>query len=114
VTEDVIHSFWIPRVHGKVDMIPGSDNILTFTVEEPGRYRGQCAEYCGVAHAQMAKFLVAQEPDEFDAWVGSSSRTPPSPTTESQQAGRRPSSSTAAPTVTASPATAPSARSGPT
>jgi cytochrome c oxidase subunit II len=68
-TEDVIHSFWIPRVHGKIDMIPGTENLLTFTVDEPGRYRGNCAEYCGIAHAQMVKFLVAQEPEDFEAWV---------------------------------------------
>jgi cytochrome c oxidase subunit II len=68
-TEDVIHSFWIPRVHGKVDMIPGSENIMTFTVEQPGRYRGHCAEFCGIAHAQMVKFLVAEEQEDFDAWV---------------------------------------------
>jgi cytochrome c oxidase subunit II len=88
-TEDVIHSWWIPRVHGKVDMIPGSDNIMTFTVEEPGRYRGQCAEYCGVAHAQMAKFLVAQEPDDFDAWVEQQQQDAAEPTTDSQQAGQQ-------------------------
>jgi cytochrome c oxidase subunit II len=89
ITEDVIHSFWIPRVHGKVDMIPGSDNILTFTVEEPGRYRGQCAEYCGVAHAQMVKFLVAQEPDEFDAWVDDRQQEAAEPETEERRAGQQ-------------------------
>jgi cytochrome c oxidase subunit II len=88
-TEDVIHSWWIPRVHGKVDMIPGSDNIMTFTVEEPGRYRGQCAEYCGVAHAQMAKFLVAQEPDDFEAWVEGQQQDALEPATEEQQAGQQ-------------------------
>jgi cytochrome c oxidase subunit II len=88
-TEDVIHSWWIPRVHGKVDMIPGSDNIMTFTVDEPGRYRGQCAEYCGVAHAQMAKFLVAQEPDDFDAWVEGQQGDALEPTTDSQQRGQQ-------------------------
>jgi cytochrome c oxidase subunit II len=88
-TDDVIHSWWIPRVHGKVDMIPGSDNIMTFTVEEPGRYRGQCAEYCGVAHAQMAKFLVAQEPEEFDAWVEGQQQDAAEPETEEQLAGQQ-------------------------
>jgi cytochrome c oxidase subunit II len=88
-TEDVIHSFWIPRVHGKIDMIPGQENILTFTVEEPGRYRGQCAEYCGIAHAQMVKFLVAQEPDEFDAWASEQAAPADEPDTDAAEEGRR-------------------------
>lgn len=68
-TDDVIHSFWIPRLHGKVDMVPGVENWLAFTATEPGRFRGQCAEFCGIAHAQMVAFVEAQEPDAFDAWV---------------------------------------------
>lgn len=70
-TDDVIHSFWIPRLHGKVDMIPGHENQLTFTATETGRFRGQCAEFCGIAHAQMVAFVEAQTPDDFDAWVES-------------------------------------------
>ena len=88
-TEDVIHSFWIPRVHGKIDMIPGQENILTFTVDEPGRYRGQCAEYCGIAHAQMVKFLVAQEPDEFETWAADQAEPADEPDTEAAEEGRR-------------------------
>ena len=88
-TEDVIHSFWIPRVHGKIDMIPGSTNNLVFEVQEPGRYRGHCAEYCGIAHAQMVKFLVAQEPDEFDAWVEQQAAPAAEPETEQTAEGQR-------------------------
>jgi cytochrome c oxidase subunit II len=68
-TEDVIHSFWIPRLHGKIDMIPGRENLLTFTAEQTGSFRGQCAEFCGIAHAQMVAFVEAMEPGDFDAWV---------------------------------------------
>jgi cytochrome c oxidase subunit II len=88
-TEDVIHSFWIPRVHGKIDMIPGQVNNLVFEVEEPGRYRGHCAEYCGIAHAQMVKFLVAQEPDEFEAWVEQQAAPADEPDTEATAEGQR-------------------------
>ncbi|MEX0834510.1 MAG: cytochrome c oxidase subunit II, partial [Nitriliruptor sp.] len=68
-TEDVIHSFWIPRIHGKVDMIPGRTNTFTFTATETGDFRGNCAEFCGIAHAQMVAFVRVVEQDEFDAWV---------------------------------------------
>lgn len=66
---DVIHSFWVPAYAGKVDMIPGRDNSLTLLAREPGVTRGQCAEYCGGAHALMAFGVVAMEPDAFDAWL---------------------------------------------
>ena len=76
---DVIHSFWIPRIGGKRDvnplprrpegMEPKHDNYLLFTVEEPGQYLGQCAEYCGEAHAIMRMTVVATEQAEFDQWV---------------------------------------------
>lgn len=87
-TEDVIHSFWIPRVHGKVDMVPGSDNLMTFTVEQPGRFRGQCAEYCGLAHAQMVTFLVAQEQDDFEEWVAARQQPADDPADEDALAGQ--------------------------
>lgn len=67
-TADVIHSFWVPNVGGKVDMIPGRINYLTFTVDEEGVSRGQCTEYCGGAHALMALHLVAMEPAAFETW----------------------------------------------
>jgi cytochrome c oxidase subunit 2 len=65
---DVIHSFWVPRLAGKLDMIPGRRNVLRFTAEAPGVSRGQCAEYCGGAHALMAFLVVALAEDEFEAW----------------------------------------------
>ncbi len=66
---DVIHSFWVPRLAGKLDMIPGRVNTQTLTATEPGVSRGQCAEYCGGAHALMALYVVAVPPDEFSAWL---------------------------------------------
>ncbi|HEY4113504.1 MAG TPA: cytochrome c oxidase subunit II [Rhizomicrobium sp.] len=67
---DVIHSFWMPNLAGKQDVIPGRFTELTFTVEKPGIYRGQCAEFCGIEHAHMGMYVVAQEPFEFDKWRG--------------------------------------------
>ncbi|HET6521398.1 MAG TPA: c-type cytochrome, partial [Geminicoccaceae bacterium] len=66
---DVIHSFWVPRLAGKTDMIPGRVNRLVVHATEPGTFRGQCAEYCGGPHAWMAFYAVAQPPDDFAAWL---------------------------------------------
>ncbi|HEX4110894.1 MAG TPA: cytochrome c oxidase subunit II [Stellaceae bacterium] len=65
---DVIHSFWVPLLSGKTDAIPGQTNVTWLEADRPGRYRGLCSEYCGVQHAQMGFYVVAQSPDEFDAW----------------------------------------------
>lgn len=66
---DVIHSFWVPRLAGKLDMIPGRINRLRIRADEPGIYRGQCAEYCGLQHAKMAFLVIAEPEDEFRAWA---------------------------------------------
>lgn len=66
---DVIHSFWAPQLAGKLDMIPGRTNRLTLTATEAGISRGQCAEYCGGAHALMSFHVVAETPEAFDAWL---------------------------------------------
>lgn len=66
---DVIHSFWAPSLAGKLDMIPGRVNTLTLTATKPGVSRGQCAEYCGGAHALMAFYVVAMPPEEFSTWL---------------------------------------------
>jgi len=65
---DVIHSFWVPRLGGKMDMIPGRRNILRLQADEPGAYGGQCAEYCGGPHALMGLIVVAHTPEDFAAW----------------------------------------------
>jgi cytochrome c oxidase subunit 2 len=66
---DVIHSFWVPQLAGKIDLIPGRTNRLLFQADRPGTFRGQCAEYCGLQHAHMAFLVIAQTPDEFSAWL---------------------------------------------
>lgn len=68
---DVIHSFWVPKLAGKADLIPGHVNRIRLRADEPGTYRGECAEYCGVQHAHMAFHVVAQPVDEYEAWVAS-------------------------------------------
>ncbi|WP_411234891.1 cytochrome c oxidase subunit II [Marivita sp. S0852] len=68
-SNDVIHSFWVPSIAGKMDMIPGRINTLTIRPQEPGRYRGQCAEFCGLSHPRMAFEVVVLEPEAFDAWL---------------------------------------------
>jgi len=76
---DVIHSFWVPRLGGKMDMIPGRRNILRLQADEAGAFGGQCAEYCGGPHALMGFVVVAHEPAEFEAWRANAAR-PAAPT----------------------------------
>lgn len=71
---DVVHSFWIPGLAGKMDMIPGRTNTLVVRAEKPGRYRGQCAEFCGLSHALMAFDVIAMPPAAFDAWLANEAR----------------------------------------
>lgn len=68
-SNDVIHSLWIPRLHGKLDLTPGRVTELVLRPEEPGIYRGFCAEFCGPQHALMGLRVVAQPPEEFDRWL---------------------------------------------
>ena len=71
---DVCHSFWVPRLGGKVDLIPGRTNLLSFETTEPGLYLGQCAEYCGDQHANMLLRVVAEPPAEFEAWLANEAK----------------------------------------
>lgn len=66
---DVVHAFWVPKLGGKTDTIPGRTNYMWLQADEPGVYSGQCAEYCGTSHALMAFQVVAHEPEEFEQWV---------------------------------------------
>ena len=66
---DVIHSFWVPSLAGKEDLIPGWKNDITFTAERPGVYRGQCAEFCGMQHAHMGLLVIADPPEVFQRVV---------------------------------------------
>ncbi|MEW6257864.1 MAG: c-type cytochrome [Pseudomonadota bacterium] len=78
---DVIHSFWVPSLGGKRDMVPGRTNHLRIRAEREGRYRGQCAEYCGGAHAFMALEIIAMAPDAYRAWLMAAAE-PPAPPSE--------------------------------
>jgi cytochrome c oxidase subunit 2 len=71
---DVIHSFWIPALGGKIDMIPGRVTRLALTPTKTGVFRGACAEYCGTAHALMSFPVVVQEKEEFDRWLARQAR----------------------------------------
>jgi cytochrome c oxidase subunit 2 len=68
VSRDVIHSFWVPALAGKTDTIPGRANLTWLQADHPGRYAGQCTEYCGQQHAHMAFVVFADPPAQFDAW----------------------------------------------
>ena len=69
VTADVIHSFWVPRLHGKVDMVPGLRNHIRIQADVPGVYAGECAEFCGLQHAHMRFQVVAETPAAYVAWL---------------------------------------------
>jgi cytochrome c oxidase subunit II len=66
---DVIHSLWVPRLAGKTDVLPGQTNTMWLEASEAGAYKGQCAEYCGIQHANMAFTVFADDPDQFQAWT---------------------------------------------
>jgi len=80
-TPDVIHSFWVPSLAGKVDMVPGRSNRLTLQADREGVYRGQCAEFCGVQHAQMALVVVAAAATAFETWLAREAAPAPAPAT---------------------------------
>lgn len=85
---DVIHSFWVPRLNGKRDMIPGLRSVTWVQADTPGVFRGQCAEYCGDQHAKMALVVVAVPPDEFGAWVADRRRAAATPERPEHARGR--------------------------
>jgi cytochrome c oxidase subunit II len=85
---DVIHSFWVPSLAGKQDLIPGRDNTITLNAKRPGIYRGQCAEFCGFQHAHMALLVVAQSEAEYDAWRNAQLAASRPPSDAEQTRGR--------------------------
>jgi cytochrome c oxidase subunit 2 len=84
---DVIHSFWVPKLAGKTDLIPGQVNRTWLEADAPGIYRGQCSEYCGLQHAHMAFEVVAEPRAKFDAWRRAQLQTAPPPLTAEQARG---------------------------
>jgi cytochrome c oxidase subunit 2 len=87
-SDDVIHSFWAPRFGGKLDMIPGRTLRLTLEAKAPGIGRGQCAEYCGGAHAFMSFYAIAMPPAEFDAWLAAEAKPALEPSDAQAQRGK--------------------------
>jgi cytochrome c oxidase subunit 2 len=85
---DVIHSFWVPNLAGKSDMIPGRVTRMVLQADRPGVYRGQCAEYCGAQHALMAFDVIATSRAEFDTWLASLARPAREPQTPELREGR--------------------------
>ncbi|MBV9212308.1 MAG: cytochrome c oxidase subunit II [Actinobacteria bacterium] len=88
-TADVIHSFWVPELNRKIDMIPGQTGRILLYADRPGDYRGQCAEFCGVQHAHMAMKVIAESPAAFRRWLESESRPALPPRTAAARRGER-------------------------
>lgn len=91
LSDNVLHSFWVPQMGGKRDMIPNRTNWLVFKPEVPGVYLGQCAEFCGDSHALMRMRLIAHEPAGFDAWLASENAParPPADSTSAVAVGKQ-------------------------
>jgi cytochrome c oxidase subunit 2 len=85
---DVIHSFWAPQLHGKRDLIPGDTSYLWLKADRPGRFQGQCAEFCGHQHAHMRFEVVAHSPERFAAWYESQLRPAATPTDSLRRRGQ--------------------------
>lgn len=87
-TDDVIHSFWVPQLQRKIDLVPGRRNSILLESERTGVFRGQCAEFCGLQHANMAFFVVVEEPEQFEAWARANADPAAEPVTESEERGQ--------------------------
>lgn len=88
-TRDVMHSFWIPALHGKVDLIPGMPNYIRIVASQPGEYTGQCAEFCGEEHSRMRLLAVVQTPNEYKAWLDAQRKPGNEPTTDQAKTGEK-------------------------
>jgi len=87
-TADVIHSFWVPELNRKIDTLPGTTNVIELYADAVGRYRGQCAEFCGLQHAHMGIWVYADPPAKFDRWLARQSRPAAPPSGSFATAGR--------------------------
>ena len=88
-TADVIHSFWVPALNRKIDMIPGRRNRILLYASSPGVYRGQCSQFCGLQHAHMALYVFAQRPPRYRAWLANMASAARVPMTAAARAGER-------------------------
>ena len=87
-TNDVIHSFWVPELNRKIDTLPGTTNEIELYADAVGRYRGDCAEYCGLQHAHMGIWVYADPPAKFARWLARQSRPVAAPSGSLASAGR--------------------------
>ena len=88
-TVDVIHSFWVPQLNRKIDLIPGRSNRLLLEADEPGTYQGQCAEFCGLQHAHMTVTVVSEPQAAFRSWLENMARPARAPGTAQARRGRQ-------------------------
>jgi cytochrome c oxidase subunit II len=88
-SNDVIHSIWLPNMHGKKDLIPNYPTMFYFRPDKVGTYWGQCAEFCGYQHAKMRFIVVVETPEEFNAWLTAQQQAPPPPADPVQQRGQQ-------------------------
>jgi len=87
-SRDVIHSFWVPNLHGKRDLIPGYTTAIWIQADKPGVYRGQCAEFCGAQHARMALYVTAEPNVDFEKWRMNQQREAVQPAGDPERRGR--------------------------
>ncbi len=88
-TADVIHSFWVPALNRKIDMVPGRQNRVLLYSSRIGTYRGQCSQFCGLQHAQMALYVFAQAPNAFRAWLANMASSAARPSTAQARTGEQ-------------------------
>lgn len=84
---DVVHSFWVPELAGKQDVVPERTNTLRFEADHPGEYYGQCAEFCSISHANMRLRVIAKTEPEFEAWLRAQQQPAAAPASSDAQAG---------------------------
>lgn len=88
-SRDVIHSLWVPELNRKIDAVPGRTNHVLFDARSPGIFRGQCAEFCGLQHAHMALYVVAEPKSEFRRWLVQTTAPAPAPPTADLERGQQ-------------------------
>jgi cytochrome c oxidase subunit 2 len=88
-TADVIHSFWVPALNRKIDMIPGRQNRVLLYASSPGTYRGQCSQFCGFQHANMSFYVFAQQRAAYQTWLAGVQAQPASPSSGGAAAGKK-------------------------
>ena len=88
-SQDVIHSFWIPALQGKRDLIPGNPSAIWLQADQPGVFEGQCAEFCGFQHAHMRLVLVAESQEQFQAWLDAQRQPARSPANSTAERGQK-------------------------